>query len=254
MADYLTNLVEENSKPSFANDEIKALNEFVTNGGKLEDYFKSTAAGVDVNSVDIDEEVNQVAVLKEYFKVQGVEDDKIKKRIDRYRDTGVLEEEAGDALELLKKHRAQEQQKLLMEQQNLAATQAKTQQKFINDVKEVIDSLDTVGGVKVTPAEKAKLMPYIFKPEADGKPKYQKDYSENPAKNLVQSAYLSMLKDKYIDKLEKKTNSETVLKLKKKLETKTKRGNTSVVDGGNSNTSGYDVFASYASNFLKKPI
>lgn len=37
-------MIEENSTPEYASEEVAQLDEFVRNGGKLEDYFKAAPA------------------------------------------------------------------------------------------------------------------------------------------------------------------------------------------------------------------
>ena len=59
-------------------------------------------------------------VLKEHLKNQGYSDAQVDRRLTRYDEAGVLEDEATDALEMVKEHNEKESQRLLDHQQNEA--------------------------------------------------------------------------------------------------------------------------------------
>ena len=63
----------------------------------------------------MEEESNQRLVVRDYMKLQGYDDQFINKKIERYEDADMLEEEAADAVVYLK--RVQEQQLAQMQQQ-----------------------------------------------------------------------------------------------------------------------------------------
>lgn len=102
LVNYFYDVIEENSKPSYASEEIEKLDEFVKNGGNIRDYF-SIDAEVNLEDIDIeDSEDNQKTVIREYLKEKGLNKSQIDKKLTRYEDAGVLEDEAVDALEALK--------------------------------------------------------------------------------------------------------------------------------------------------------
>jgi hypothetical protein len=71
LVEYFQEAIEEASVPTYASDEVAALDEFVKNGGNLRDYF-SIDAEIDVEDIDIeDNELNQKAVIKEFLKEKG---------------------------------------------------------------------------------------------------------------------------------------------------------------------------------------
>jgi hypothetical protein len=119
LIEYFQEVIEEASVPTYANEEVAKLDEFVKNGGDIRDYL-SIDAPLDLDDIDIeDDEVNQKAVLKEFLKEKGFNSKQIEKKLTKYDEAGILSDEAEDALEALKGIREEKKQQLLEDQQNL---------------------------------------------------------------------------------------------------------------------------------------
>lgn len=228
---FLKEVVDANSVPQYANEEIGKLNDFVANGGKIEDYIKTTKGEVDIETIDLSNENNQKSVIRELLKEKGYSESRINRSIDRYVDAGVLEDEAEDAVELLKEIREEKSEKLLKDQEKQKEVLEQQKQKYIEDVELTVNTLESVRGIPISDKEKKQLMDYIFKPTADGRTKYQKDYVSS-VKNLIESAYFTMKGDTFIQKVQRKANSDAAINLKKKLSSTSKRRQTP--SGGNS--------------------
>lgn len=219
VVDYMQSLVEENSKPEFASSEIEELNNFVADGGNVKNYFETKYAGnFDIESADIEDPLVQARVIKELYKEQGHTEDKIKKRLERLEDTGMLEEEARDSKEILVEMREKKAKKLLVEQQNLQKEAEKQQQKLYEDVANSIRSTKEILGVPISQIEKEKLIKDIFIPGQDGRTNYQRKY-QSSIDNLIKSAFFTMYEDKLAQKVNTKATSEAATSLKKKLQT-----------------------------------
>lgn len=87
---YFKEVIEEQSTPEYASEDVAKLDEFVRNGGKLEDYFSITP-DIDIDNVDIENENEQKTVLRELLARKGYSDKQIAKKIERFEDAGVLE-------------------------------------------------------------------------------------------------------------------------------------------------------------------
>jgi hypothetical protein len=97
--------------------------------------------------------------------------------------------------------------------------------------------------------EKRELLDYIFKPEADGRTKYQKDYAKD-YKNLIESAYFTMRGDSLLSKVANKATSQAARVLQDKLASKGRRTKNSGGVVGTQNTlSAWDA----VSNQLRRP-
>jgi hypothetical protein len=232
MIEYLTDMVQEASKPDFANDEIRKLDEFVKNGGDLKKFYEvSDTGGLDLDSIELDEnEVNQKAVLSEYLRnVRNYSNDRANKAINRWDEGGTLAEEAEDALELLKEYKTEKSETLLKEQEKQAKEFQLEQQKYISNVQDSIKSLNNIRGINISSKEKQDLLDYIFKPGRDGATQYQKDYQSN-VKNLIESAYFTKMGDKLLDKVKKSASTNAYKNVHEKL--KASKGKRQKTSGG----------------------
>jgi len=224
LVEYMETLVETASKPKYSNEEIGKIDEFVKNGGRLEDYYKSISTGnVNVDLVDITKESNQRLVVEEHLRTLGYNEERIKKAVDRYEDRGTLEDEAEDALELLKEYKEKNKEKLLDTQQKEVLHAREEQQKFIANVEGTIDKLTDIAGYPLTPREKKELKEYIFKPNKDGRTQYQVEYSSDQERNLIESAFFTKNKDVILEKAKKQASTDTLKNMQQKLKAQSKR-------------------------------
>lgn len=216
LIDYFQNVIEQNSKPEYASEEIENLDNFVKQGGNLRDFL-SIDAGLDLDNIDIENEDIQKQVVRELLNEKGFNKNKIEKTISRYEDAGLLEDEAQDALEDLKEIREQKKEKLLQEQKKAYEQYQKQQQEFYINVVDEIKSLKNIRGIAIPEKDKKDLIEYIFKPDTDGKTKYQKDYAKGGIKNLIESAYFTKNADKLIEAAKKEGNNSAIDKFKRSL-------------------------------------
>lgn len=215
LVQYFKDVIEENSKPEYASEEVEALDKFVRNGGNLKDYF-SIDGELDITDIDIEDETNQKLVLKEFLKEKGFNNKQIDKKLSKYEDAGLLEDEAQDALEALRDIRETKRQQLLANQEKSAREAENRQREFFNNVVGEIKGMDNIYGIDIPEKDKKALLEYIFKPGADGMTKYQKDYAKS-LKNLITSAYFTMKGDTLIDIAKKKGKKDALDNFKNSL-------------------------------------
>ncbi len=216
LVEYFQEVIEENSVPQYASEEVEALDKFVKNGGNLKDYFQIDGE-LDLEDFEIeDNEVNQKLVIKEFLKEKGFSSKQIDKKLTKYEDAGLLEDEATDALEALRDIREQKKQQLLEQQEKSANELKKHQQEYFNSVVTEIKGMDNIRGIKIPQKDKQALLEYIFKPTADGKTQYQKDYSKS-VKNLLESAYFTMKGDTLLKAAKSEGSTAAINKFKNSL-------------------------------------
>lgn len=243
LIEYFKDVIEENSVPQYASEEVEKLDEFVRNGGNLKDYF-SIDADIDLDNIKVeDNEINQKLVVKEFLKEKGFSAKQIDKKITKYEDAGILEDEAVDALEALKDIKAERKEKLLEEQQKSAREAQKQQQTFFNNVVSEIKGMDSIYGIEIPEKDKRALLEYIFKPDAEGVTKYQKDYAKS-LKNLITSAYFTMKGDSLITIAKQKGKKDALDNFKNSLRGSgvTKKSRKQVINNDSTSTI-WDTFA-----------
>lgn len=216
LINYFQNVIEENSKPEYSSEEVEALDNFVKQGGDLKKYL-TIDAELDLDDIDIEDETNQKLVVKQLLKEKGFSTKKIDKLVSRYEETGLLEDEAQDALEDLKEIKEERKKQLLEDQKKAYREQLQRQQQFYDNVVSEIKGLKNIRGITVPEKDKKVLMDYILKPDTDGKTKYQKDYAKGGVKNLIESAYFTMNADKLIEAAKREGNNSAIDKFRRSL-------------------------------------
>ena len=216
LIDYFKTVIEENSKPDFASEEIEALDAYVKQGGDLKKYLQIDAE-LDLDDIDLDEESNQKAVVKMWLKEKGFSSKQIEKKISKYEDAGLLEDEAQDAIEDLKEIREQKKEQLLKEQEKAHMQYQEQQRAFYTNVVDEIKGLKNIRGIAIPEKDKKVLIDYILKPDADGRTKYQKDYAKGGVKNLIESAYFTMNADKLLEAAKREGNNKAVERFRNSL-------------------------------------
>ena len=215
LVQYFKDVIEENSKPEYASEEVEALDKYVRNGGNLKDYF-AIDNNIDLENIDLEEESNQKIVLREFLKEKGFSTSSIDKKLSKYEDAGILQDEAEDALEALKDIKTKKKEQLLAYQEKSAREAENRQREFFNNVVNEIKGMDSIYGIEIPEKDKRTLLEYIFKPGSDGMTRYQKDYAKS-LKNLITSAYFTMKGDSLIDFAKKKGKKDALDNFKNSL-------------------------------------
>ena len=220
--EYMSKVAEENSIPQYADDRIAQLDQYVKNGGRFEDFYQTQQRSMYYDNIDIEDESNQKAVVRDYYKLQGMNDEQINRKIERYEDADMLEDEATDAVNYLKAYEAQQAQ--YMAQQQEAQRQAQEQQaaQFVEDLTNGINGLADIRGISIPKEDKKALYDYITKTDADGLTQYQKDFNGNLVNNLIESAYFTMKGDALLGEARRNGQTSAASKLRNMLRHQTK--------------------------------
>ena len=195
LIDYIEDVVEQNSKPTYADERIAQLDQYVKNGGRFEDFYTAQSSRETYDTLDMEDESNQKAVVRDYMKLQGYTDEHINRKIERYEDADMLEDEAADAVNYLKRVREQQLQQAQAEQEQARLYQEQQATEFMNSLNESIGNLTNIRGISVPKEDRIALLNYITRTDADGLTQYQKDFNENMVNNLIESAYFTMKGD-----------------------------------------------------------
>ena len=230
LINYIEDTVAENSKPQYADDRIAQLDAYVKNGGKFEDFYNGMSKNIQYDNMDMEDESNQKMAVRDYLKLSGYSDEQIDKKIERYEDADMLEDEAIDAIERLKEHQEYQLQQQQEEQEALRAQQQQQAQQFVTDLSNTINSLDNIRGVSIPKQDRKALFDYITKVDASGMTQYQKDFNANMTQNLIESAYFTMKGDALIGEAKRTGQTTAAEKLRKMLRYQTKNHSSFNID------------------------
>lgn len=214
LAQYFTDVVNQNSVPQYADDRIQQLDEYVKNGGKFEDFYAKQQQALTLDNIDLEDENNQKAVVREFMQRTGYTDEQINKKITRYEDSDVLYDEAEDALGRLKDIRQKEVEEATRQQEEYARQQEEQSRAFFNTVTKDINELTNIRGIQVPKEDRKALFDYIFKVDQNGQSQYTKDFNKNLSKNLIESAYFTMKADSLISTAKKNGESSAAERLR----------------------------------------
>lgn len=226
LAQYFTDVVNQNSIPQYADERIQQLDEFVKNGGKFEDFYSKQQEALTLDNIDLEDENNQKAVVREFMQRAGYSDEQINRKISRYEDSDVLYDEAEDALGRLKEIRQHEVEEATRMQEEQARINEEKSRAFFTDVSTNIKNLTNIRGINVPKEDRQALFDYIFKVDQSGQSQYTKDFNKNIVKNLIESAYFTMKADSLISTAKRDGESSAAEKLRKLMRHSTKNHST----------------------------
>lgn len=230
LINYIEDTVAENSKPQYADDRIAQLDSYVKNGGKFEDFYNGMSQNIQYDNMDMEDESNQKMAVRDYLKLSGYSDEQIDKKIERYEDADMLEDEATDAIERLKEHQQLQLQHQQEEQEALRIQQQQQAQQFVTNLNNTINSLDSIRGIAIPKQDRKALFDYITKVDASGMTQYQKDFNANMTENLIESAYFTMKGDALIGEAKRTGQTTAAEKLRKMLRYQTKNHSSFNID------------------------
>ena len=214
---YITDVVEQNSTPQYADDRIAQLDQYVKNGGRFEDFYQTQQRSISYGNVDLEDESNQKAVVRDYYRLQGMNDEQINRKIERYEDADMLEDEATDAVSYLKAYEAQQAEYMAQQQEAQMKAQQQQAAQFAEDLTNGINGLTNIRGIAIPVEDKKALYDYITKTDADGLTQYQKEFNSNLVNNLIESAYFTMKGDALLGEAQRNGQTSAASKLRNML-------------------------------------
>lgn len=243
---YITDLVDENSTPTYSDPRIKQLDEYVRNGGSFDDFYNGMSEELKYDTLDMEDESNQKAVIKEYLKLQGYSDDQVNSKLERYEDADMLEDEANDAIKILKSIKQQQLEQQQQAQQLAYEEQQRQITEFAENLNKEIFNLTNIRGLNIPKEDRKQLYDYITKVDKDGYTQYQKDFGKNQIKNIIESAYFTMKGDALLTEAAKGGQTSAVKKLRQILKSSSKNHSSKSL-GDENKISAVDIASKYFS-------
>lgn len=208
--------LEENSKPRYSSEITQRLDEYLANGGNFESFYKIQKEAIEYDNIDIEDESNQRKVITDYLEANGYNYDQIAKKVKKYEETGILKDEAEDALERVKKIKEKEAARLEAEQARAKKEEDAKQKSLFENIAGSIKTLDNIRGISISENDKKALVNFMFKVQPNGRTKWQEEYGKN-VKNVIESAFFTMKGDALIESAKKSGETSAVSKLRKAL-------------------------------------
>jgi hypothetical protein len=225
--DLMSQVIEANSVPTYANDEVAEYDKYVRDGGNLKSFYDQVYKDtIDPEKIDLENEKDQKLAIEANLKNLGYKEDRIKKTIGRYEDAEVLKDEATDAIESIKEFQSKKAKTLLATQEKERIETEKRNQEFVDNVVKYVNTLKDIRGIEVDSKTKKEIIDHIFRVTPDGMTQFQKSYASDVAKNLVESAYFNKYGDIILSKTSKKATDAALNKVRDKLKASKGKRNT----------------------------
>ena len=244
LIEYMEDVVDQNSKPTYADERVEQLDQYVKNGGKFEDFYQEQQKGLSYDSINLEDESNQKAAVRDYYKLQGMTDDQISRKIERYEDADMLEDEATDAVEYLKNYQAARIEEAKAQQEAQRQADAQKAETFVNNLNQSIGSLDNIRGIPVPKEDRKQLLNYLTKTDENGKTQYQKDFEGNLINNLLESAYFTMKGDTLLGEAKRSGQTSAASKLRTMLKNQSRNHSASSASN-NKQPQAWDIASKY---------
>lgn len=197
-------------------DDVQEFLKFIELGGSPKDFYDVYYGNVSFEKMNPDTEENQKFIIREGLKLSGLEDKDIEEELKDYEDLGKLEAKAGFYLKRLQSYEKSQKENLIKIQENQEKERQNSITKYWNDLKESLNSKESVQGFKLTPKLKEQLWDYIASPDKKtGKTKLQIHNETNKDAQFLY-AYLAM-NNWDLSKLEKQITTKVSSDLKQKL-------------------------------------
>ena len=199
---------------------VKNHLQYVLSGGDSQQFMKAYDPNNDYSKMDVSEgDVGtQRAVLSDYFKAKGHEDDFIQEILEDYQDSGKLFNKATRAKDALAQSQTKEREQLLVGQKSQQVAASKKQKEFWNGVYETIENSDEFAGLTVPKREKSKFFGYISNP-VNPEGQTQRDIDHGSAEMEVKLAidYLMFKGFKLDDIIQTKAKTSNAKSLRDKI-------------------------------------
>ena len=212
----LAEIVEKSSEPEYADDRVRQLDEYLKNGGDFEKFYKVQKEAISYDNINLEDEGNQRRVLSDYLELEGYDDNQIARKIKKYEDTGILQDEAEDALARIKKAKEDETAAMLKQQEKERKEYEESQRAIFENALNTIKSSDNIRGIKLSQKDKKELVDYMFKIQPNGKTKWQEEYGKS-INNMIESAFFTMRGDALVQSIKKSGETSAAMKFKKAL-------------------------------------
>ena len=205
--------------------DVKKHLDYAMAGGDSREFINSTNNLKDIESLKVEQDnaPMQRALLGEYFKLKGHDDEFINELLEDYSETNKLYDKSVKAKDaLIKYHEAQNEEKLKAQKEEQVKIQA-NQKKFWEDIKDTITTNREFSGITIPEKEKNKFFTYISKPiDNNGRTQRDKDHVDASVDIKLAIDYLMYKGFKLDDIIKTKAKTKVTRDLKSRIKSGSK--------------------------------
>jgi len=223
------------------------------NGGDPDTFREEVLNSPSYEDLELEgREGRQEEIVREKLQtVEGFDDEKVDQKVETYKSSGVLKQEAEDAKNILANKQEQKRQELIKEQEQKQEQRREEIQKEQQRFKETIHESDNLAGVQLPEDQKDTFESYLFEPVNDeGMTQAEVDYQNMDREETLALYYLSFQGlDSLSDLIDNQASTKRAEQLSKKLKKsssrdvsdKSERGSQSRKRSDDPNLEGFDL-------------
>lgn len=224
-------------------EEIKYLLDNYEQGVNLYDLINMSANEQSYETIAEDSLKDnnsmQRMLVKDLLSRSGWSEERVKRKLDRYEDTGVLLEEAEDALSSLKEMQKQEKENLIQTQKQEQKQRITAHESWLTELNDHISTKEEIlPGFQLSPKDKDNLYKGITKLDKQGKNEIMRMREKDPEFDL-KIAYLATVLKWDFSAFERQSTTKSTRKLADAIKSTKKTG--SRPSRGTSNNVDFDT-------------
>ena len=209
-------------------DEIKYLLDNYEAGVNMYDLLNIGATKQSYDKISEDNLKDntglQKMLVKDLLAKSGWSEERINRKLTRYEDTGVLQEEAEDALASLREIQKQEEDNLIKTQKEEQQKRIKAHEQWLDDLNDHITKKEEIlPGFKLSPKDKTALYKGITKLDRNGKNEIMRMREKDPEFDL-KIAYLATVLKWDFSAFERQSTTKSTRKLADAIKSTKKTG------------------------------
>jgi hypothetical protein len=219
--DVAQNIAEDQLQQLFNQfPEVQQHLDYVLAGGDPKRFFEAFNPNNDLSDYELTRDDNraQKAILFQYFKAKGHDDDFAMESINDFEETGKLYDKAMRAQKSLAETQKEYRRQLVEEQKKERQQREEEVQEFWNEVAGVIESENDFAGVRIPDRKKSEFFNYISMPVGpNGETKRDMDYQKAELQTKIAIDYLLFNGFNLKDVIETKARTKSVQSLRDRI-------------------------------------
>jgi hypothetical protein len=215
--DFIDTVITENSKPSYYDPIVEQFDNYMKRGGDPRKFIEVNYMVPEYDKMDVKNVNNQKRIVKDYYTIRGIKEEKIEKMIERFVENNELEDEATDAQKELTELTMKQKEILVKEQEKKEEDRKRDAIRFFDETKRFLGDKKDLYGIPIGKNDKEELLEYIFLKDKTGMTEQQRAFSENPIEYILVSNFLYKHREDLLKSINNKATTSAADRLKEKL-------------------------------------
>lgn len=207
--------------------DVAQYGRYRANGGDPETFREEVLNAPSYEDMELEgREGRQEEIVREKLReVEGFGDEKVDQKVETYKSSGVLKQEAEDAKEILSAKQEQRKQELIEQQEKKAEERREEIQKEQQRFKETIHESNDLAGLQLPEDQKDTFENYLFEPvNEEGMTQAEVDYQNMDREQTLALYYLTFQGlDSLSDMIDNQASTKRAERLSEKLKKSSSR-------------------------------